>query len=400
LAGTLRVALATPELPPDPSGRGAYLLRLAEALYDHGVEVAAFCATRRRELPAQDYLGRIAVHRFRRHGHWGKVERWLFPWWILRRLLRHQGEFHGIITSDTGWPAVAAAIAGRLRHVPVFARLSAVVGKSPERIGTSLDGRLRLALLRRYAGILLQTPFLVEEFVSAGFRRTQVVVCPNGVNLQRFGLPTRAERERARDAVGVPEGVPLLVLAGAFVEPRKVRLLVEAWPAIVAAAPSVQALVIGELPGERSPAGWRQTLDDWASGSGGAVQLTGQVSGEFLRQCLHAADVFVLPSEHEGLPNSLLEAMACGRCCVITSFVGYTDFMGRHGEELIVSAPRPEEFAGAVTRALGDPERRARLGAAARRLVEERFNLEKVAGEVAKLMARPRPEATSGDGSG
>jgi glycosyltransferase involved in cell wall biosynthesis len=88
-------------------------------------------------------------------------------------------------------------------------------------------------------------------------------------------------------------------------------------------------------------------------------------------------DVVVLPTSGEGLPRTLLEAMALG-IPVVASRVGGTVDLVTDGVDGVLVPPRsPGAFARALAALLADPERRAMLGAAGRRTVRERFTLER-----------------------
>jgi glycosyltransferase involved in cell wall biosynthesis len=79
-----------------------------------------------------------------------------------------------------------------------------------------------------------------------------------------------------------------------------------------------------------------------------------------------SADVFVLPSEHEGLPVALLEAMALGRAVVATNVGGIPEVV-RDGADAVLVGPRdPEALASAIATLLNDPSLRDRVGSAAR----------------------------------
>ena len=90
-------------------------------------------------------------------------------------------------------------------------------------------------------------------------------------------------------------------------------------------------------------------------------------------------DVAVLPSRGEGLSQALLEAMALGLPVVASRAGGNADLVS-HGEDGWLVPPRDSSaFAGALSRLLGDPELRRRLGARARRTARERFSLARTA---------------------
>ena len=94
---------------------------------------------------------------------------------------------------------------------------------------------------------------------------------------------------------------------------------------------------------------------------------------------LAAADVFVLTSIREGLPVSLLEAMAAGKAIVAASVGGVPDAISDGETGLLIPPGDAAAAAGAVCRLLDDPALRSSLGRSAVRVAEERFSIDFVA---------------------
>jgi len=87
------------------------------------------------------------------------------------------------------------------------------------------------------------------------------------------------------------------------------------------------------------------------------------------------ADLVVVPSVWpEPLSRVLLEAMAMGRAVVGTRVGGTPELIEEGVNGLVVTRSRPDELADAILALLRDPERRAAMGAAGRRLLVERFD--------------------------
>lgn len=104
------------------------------------------------------------------------------------------------------------------------------------------------------------------------------------------------------------------------------------------------------------------------------VHLVGEVddAADYYR----AADVFVLPSAREGMPNVLLEAFASGVASVVTPFQGLDSQFGVAGANYLLADRDPEALASRIGSLLSDPGEASRLGAAARRWAEANFGLE------------------------
>ncbi len=106
------------------------------------------------------------------------------------------------------------------------------------------------------------------------------------------------------------------------------------------------------------------------------VRFRGWLQTDALHEVLRAAEVFVLPSWAEGLPNAMIEAMAAGLAIVVTP-VGCIPDVVTDGHDAVLAPLRDSEaLSKSVARVLDDAELRQRLGVAAFRLAESRFGVE------------------------
>ena len=137
---------------------------------------------------------------------------------------------------------------------------------------------------------------------------------------------------------------------------------------------SFRALVIGEGPSRPMIASEIRRLD-----LDEAVTLLGE--RDDVPACLADADIFALSSTSEGLPISVMEAMAAG-LPVVAAAVGGVPELVADGETGILVPPRDvTSFAGALRRLVEDRELRERLGAAARSRAEAGFDLARFRGQ-------------------
>jgi glycosyltransferase involved in cell wall biosynthesis len=105
------------------------------------------------------------------------------------------------------------------------------------------------------------------------------------------------------------------------------------------------------------------------------VTFEGAVNQDRVRELLQMADIFALPSLAEGVPVSLMEAMAMEIPCVSTYVAGIPELIESGVDGLLVPASDAGLLADAIDRLIADPGLRRRLGAAARRKIVERYNL-------------------------
>lgn len=144
-------------------------------------------------------------------------------------------------------------------------------------------------------------------------RETRVI--PNGVS-----RPERCSAELIRQAWELePESYVLFV--GRLVPEKGLRCLLDAWKEINT---EKKLVIAGGSPSSES------FLRELKEAAGSNVIFTGFVEGRALRELYSNAYLYVLPSDLEGMPLSLLEAMSYGNCCLISDIPGCIEAAGEH----------------------------------------------------------------------
>jgi glycosyltransferase involved in cell wall biosynthesis len=268
---------------------------------------------------------------------------------------------------------VHGEVAGAL-CLPALARRPAVVtlhGLNLVRRATGLRVAVARANLRAIIGtadctICVSTAELEEIRAVEPALAGKCVVIRNGVELPP--PPTASERQAARKALGVDDGTALSLWVGALDVPKQPHIAVKAVIDVARQGTPIQLAIVGDGP-------LRRDAELVASESCGTVRFFGHRRD--LRPFLAAADLFVLSSAREGLPFSLLEAMAMGLPPVVAvggeSIEAAVSDAGRVVRECDTPA-----LAGAVLALATTPELRARLGRAARVRVAEHFRAEQM----------------------
>jgi L-malate glycosyltransferase len=200
---------------------------------------------------------------------------------------------------------------------------------------------------------------------ATGFPRDRISTLRNGVDLSRFGVHSRDEAKRA---LGLRAETVVIGTAARLVPVKDHYSLLNALSLLVAQGVQVMLLIAGEGP-------LRSDLERTAATLGitDNVRFLGHCSA--IDRVLAALDVFVLSSISEGLPNTVLEAMASG-VPVVATRVGGVDELIVHGETgLLVSPQSAADIADALRRLLVDPSLRRAMGEAARCRAEREFSL-------------------------
>jgi glycosyltransferase involved in cell wall biosynthesis len=273
--------------------------------------------------------------------------------------------------------AVAAAvgrIAGWLAAIPVVYTVHGFAFKPqvpPLRRLCAFAGERLLAPLSTH--VICVSPAERELALKLGMPERRVTVIPNGVS---------DSAARAQPS----SGPATLIMVARMAAPKRHDLLLQALQVLqargIAPPPTVMA------GGGPLLAKCRET----ATASGlSCVSFCGDISNvdDRLAQC----QVFVLLSDHEGQPISVIEAMRAGLPIVASDLPGIRTQI-TPGVEGLLTNNEPRAIADVLERLMTDPLLRARLGAAARRRFEEEFSAACMAEQVAQVYGRSARRAS------
>lgn len=276
---------------------------------------------------------------------------------LLRLIARERPQIVHTHTSKAGF---VGRLAARIARVP------AVIHQPHGHVFYGYWGPCRTALftaLERVAArwtdrIVTLTERGTEEHLARGIgRRAQYATVPSGVPTAalRAAAPPRAA---ARARLGLEPGAFVVAALGRFVPVKGFDLLVEALPALVAAAPAARLLLVGDGPARAALEARARAL-----GVGDRVLVTGatpDVAGH-----LAAADVLAAPSRNEGMGRALIEALALGLPVVGAAVGGIPSVLGDGSCGRLVPPDDPAALAAALAEVARDAPLRARLAAAA-----------------------------------
>jgi glycosyltransferase involved in cell wall biosynthesis len=108
------------------------------------------------------------------------------------------------------------------------------------------------------------------------------------------------------------------------------------------------------------------------------VHIKSAVTGAGKIELFRAADIFVYPSYHEGMPMAVIEAMACGLPIIATQVGGLPDLVSPGVNGLLVPAGQPDQLADAICQLVVNSQMRHSMQAGSFRLAQENFDIEKL----------------------
>lgn len=203
---------------------------------------------------------------------------------------------------------------------------------------------------------------------------------PNGIALERFA-PDQAQSAAQRAALNVSPGQTLIVTVARLVWFKGLDVLIDALALLAPRQPGARLAIVGAGPLRADLERRAQAL-----GVGDRVTFTGERRD--VPQLLAAADVFALTSVSEGMPISILEAMASGLPVAATDVGGVGELV-QDGETGLLTRPRdPAAFAAALESLSADPALRERMGARGRARAEAEFTGSAMTDRTAALYAQ------------
>ena len=395
---SLRVAFLSYRSDRRVGGQGVFVTRVAAALAARGHVVDILSGPPYPEVPAGVRLAPIPsldLYAQPHHGHRALRWRHLLSWsdtaeyfghlagvfmepytfgrraaaWLRRHganydvVLDNQSLASGLLSIErTGLPVVGVI------HHPIRRDLELAL-EAERRWGMRLLARQWYAFLRMQERVAprLKRVIVVSEASRrdvASYLRvdpSRAIAIPLGVDRKVFRPTPFETRHPAR----------LVTTASADTPLKGLRYLLEAYAGLIAERPSLELVVVGRL--REGPTS--ELLD--ALGLRDRVQFRHDLSAEAMGALFGEATICVTPSLYEGFGLPAAEAMATGAPVVVTDGGALPEVVGDAGA--VVPAGDAGALRSALAGLLDDPERRRRLGAAARARAEARFSWDRVA---------------------
>ena len=248
-----------------------------------------------------------------------------------------------------------------------------------------LAERVERLVLRSAALVVVVSEPLAALVRAQGVPDERILVNPNGVEPDRFAPSVDGSRVRARWGL---QGRRVIGFIGTLGPWHGAEVLAEAFGRLLRRDAELRLLLVGDgaRAGEVRAALAR-------NGAGDAAILPGLIPIEEAPEYLAACDVLVAPhvpnpdgSPFFGSPTKLFEYMAMGRPIVASALDQIAEVIRHDGNGWLVAPGDAESLADGIARLLADPERAARLGAAARRDAVERWSWHAHTGRIAAAL--------------
>jgi len=279
------------------------------------------------------------------------------------------------------WQApVAAWFAGVRKRVSIQHLIpppppKPVEGKSLASMLRRLIGkRARYFLGARVSGNVLNKTICVSNAVrdslvgTYGFPASRTITVLNGVSTSTF-VPSKPDGEALRARLAITSDDFVLVCAARLVEAKGIDILLHAVSRVVRQGVSCRCIIVGDGP-----------LKEKLLHQANLLGLTDYVFFEGfqkdVRLYLQTVSAFILTSHLEGLPLSVLEAMACGLPCIVTNVGGSAEAVQHQVTGLVIPPASVDEAENAILYLATRPQERAEMAKKARERACQAFDIE------------------------
>ena len=375
----MKIALLSEKYTPDIGGLAISAGRLGHLLAAAGHEVRVFSPSG--NLPASEKRtlssNRISVTRF---GVNKRVDDTLVDWFELIVEEHKRDPFDILQAYFLPQAGFLAAYAGKYLNVP---SIVSIRGNDIERAAFDPSKFSHVMYALQHASAVTTNANMLAEKAKAFINR-EIFLIPNGIDTDLFKPMDKndalaevlllASNSLVLDGVQPAMQIQNVIgFAGELREKKGLQTLLGAYAQINKAQPAT-LLIVGEVRQGEDKKLFDELKESIPNSN---IIVTGYVPHKDLPAYYSLMDVFVHPSLRDGMPNAVLEAMACEKTVIATPVGGVMDVIEDNINGMLVNVNDVDGLAQKIAEALNQPDKRKQLGESAREAVLHRYTLEK-----------------------
>lgn len=304
-----------------------------------------------------------------------------FPFLKLHSLIRkHRIDVvHGVM--EFGTQTLSAMVISSVFEKPFVLTIQGGVTTFASARVDALFSLVDYGIVRRLSFIpkkvIILSKNLLERACKIGIPRSKIQVIPSGIHYENDFNPKLFDRDKVREEFGF-ENKTVVGFVGRLVRLKGLFFLLHAQKMLQQQIPNLHLLIIGEGP-EKS------LVESTAKRLNLSITMTGWVRRNDVPRLLSGIDIFVNPSLTEGLPISVMEAMAMQKPVVATDVGGTSDLINNGEDGFLIPPCDVKSLVKAIKTLTLNSDLRLNMGRAGRAIIEKNFRLSTVVSKVEKV---------------
>jgi len=332
----------------------------------------------------ENSLDEVIIYRLPRKRVLKKDSRSSLIIWILSviyYLIKNRKKYQIVhLLSGYTYSAIFTLIAGCLLRKQIVVKNSLARGAF---FKNSIRKKINLTVFKKYAHVISISSETRDELINANFREGRTVFIPNGIELNRFSPVKFEEKNKIKKKLFLDKTKKYGIFVGGLNERKGIDLLTESIKYIIDKIPNFQLLLLGNF----SNISFKKRIFHILEKNNIKEYVIFLGRRENVSDFLKASDIFLFPSLREGLPNSLLEAMATSLPAVCFSIGGVTDIVVNDFNGILINNKLrdPKKLATIIVSLLKDKEKIDYLAKNAMLSIKEKYNIIEIANKYKKL---------------
>lgn len=225
-----------------------------------------------------------------------------------------------------------------------------------------------------------------ESFIKdAHISPDKISVIPHGIDIKKYSFVSYEDRCIAKQQVGLDSVIPNLLFCARVAPNKGILIALEVWKQIYEHYPDSKFYIVGG--GDNTLLDEARRVSEQCNNS---IIVVGEVDD--VTSYHRLSDVYIFPSEHEGLPTSLLEAMSSGLATVCSDIGGNNDLIFDDVTGYRVPVKDVDAYVEKISRLFDDIDLRKKMGKCSSKYVEEHCSYDVVSKEMEITVTNQRKE--------
>lgn len=368
-----RILMISAYFYPKIGGSEKQLLTLAACLRSRGHTIIVLTQKYSSEVSRFKIINDIIIHRLPIIGK-GLCASFSFMGMVAYAIGKLKKEFDIIHVNLASSHAIIGVIMGAILKKRVIIKLGggSRYGDLRTSQGTLL-GKLKLYFLKKSSAIFIAvSPEIIDELISFGFKKQNIVFISNGVDTNIYQPVQMSEKEKLREARRIPRHAVVFVFSGRLVEGKNIIALLKIWSQLTIKQQNLYLLIIGS-------GSEKEKIDQNIA----SLEITDTISvrnfQDDIASYYQCADIFISLSSSEGMSNSVLEAMACGLAVITTNAGGISKVIQDTQEGFIITEYNEKLILEKMTELVNNHELRNTMGKKGAHIMFQKHRIQYIA---------------------